>query len=84
MQPKRQRVVLVGFHIVALLLLAASNSSATDTILVDGRIVTLDAQERVAEALAIRDGRIVAVGSDAEVLKLAGDRTEVIKLGGKT
>lgn len=84
MQPKRQRVVLVGFHIVALLLLAASNSFATDTILVGGRIVTLDAQERVAEALAIRDGRIVAVGSDAEVLKLAGDCTEVIKLGGKT
>lgn len=58
--------------------------SAADTVLVGGRIITLDAQERVAEAMAIRDGRIVAVGSSAEVLKLAGDRTEVIKLDGKT
>ncbi|MCX6899962.1 MAG: amidohydrolase [Verrucomicrobia bacterium] len=78
MKLHRRCAVLAGFCV------ALAVSQAADTILVGGKIVTLDAQERVAEALAIRDGRIVAVGSSAEVLKLAGDRTEVIKLDGKT
>lgn len=60
------------------------SQAAADTVLVGGKIITLDAQERVAEAMAIRDGRIVAVGSDAEMLKLAGGRAEVIRLDGKT
>ena len=55
-----------------------------DMIFTDGRIVTLDSHDRVAEAMAVRDGRIVAVGSNAETLKLAGGRTEIIKLDGKT
>ncbi|MFA7006666.1 MAG: amidohydrolase family protein, partial [Verrucomicrobiia bacterium] len=85
MKRHRQRLVMAGFCGALLFSHAASSRvSAADTILVGGRIVTLDAQERVAEALAIRDGRIIAVGSSAEVLKLAGDRTEVIKLDGKT
>jgi len=85
MKRHRQRTVVAGVCVALMLSLAAgSRVSATDTILVGGKIVTLDAQEHVAEALAIRDGRIVAVGSSAEVLKLASDRTEVIKLDGKT
>jgi hypothetical protein len=63
---------------------ARAGEKAADTVLVDGKVITLDARERVAEALAIRDGRIVAVGTSAEILKLAGDRTEIIRLGGKT
>jgi predicted amidohydrolase YtcJ len=55
-----------------------------DTLLVGGKIVTLDMHERITEALAIRDGRLVAVGSSAEMLKLADDHTRIIKLDGKT
>lgn len=78
MKRHRQRAVVAGFCVGLAVLQAA------DTVLVGGKIVTLDARERVAEALAIRDGRIVAVGSNSEVLKLGGERTEVIKLDGKT
>jgi predicted amidohydrolase YtcJ len=49
-----------------------------------GRIVTVDAQFRTAEAMAIREGRIIAVGTNADIVKLAGSRTEQIDLGGKT
>jgi predicted amidohydrolase YtcJ len=49
-----------------------------------GRIATVDTQFRTVEAMAIRDGRIVAVGTDAEILKLAGSGTERVDLGGKT
>ncbi len=55
-----------------------------DTVLHGGRIVTLDAELPVAEAVAVRDGRIVAVGSDAEVLLFSGPETETIDLGGRS
>jgi predicted amidohydrolase YtcJ len=77
---KRHRQFVAAGACVALLL----SQAAADTVLVGGKIITLDARELVAEAMAIRDGRIAAVGSDAEVLRLAGERAEVIRLGGKT
>ncbi len=53
-------------------------------ILLGGKIVTVDAKFTVAEAIAIESNRIVRVGPNDEVLKLAGTKTEVIDLGGKT
>jgi predicted amidohydrolase YtcJ len=50
----------------------------------NGKIVTVDPQFHIAEAMAIRDGRIVATGANAEIAKLAGSSTERIDLGGKT
>jgi predicted amidohydrolase YtcJ len=55
-----------------------------DRILVNGRIITVDANDSVAEALAIRDGRILAVGTRAEIEALAGPATERIDLAGHT
>jgi predicted amidohydrolase YtcJ len=49
-----------------------------------GKIVTVDPQFRIAEAIAIRDGRIVAVGTNADIVKLAGAGTQQVNLGGKT
>ncbi len=56
-------------------------------ILYNGKILTMDrddASATVAEALAIRDGRILAVGKQADILKLAGPQTQKEDLGGKT
>ncbi len=56
-----------------------------DLIFHDGKIVTADARFSVAEAVAIKDGRITAVGRSADVLKRErGSRTRVIDLHGKT
>ncbi|MFB3067727.1 MAG: amidohydrolase family protein, partial [Acidobacteriota bacterium] len=57
---------------------------APDRILHSGVIVTVDEDFTVAEAVAIKNGLIVAVGSDGEILSLAGANTEKIDLEGKT
>ena len=49
-----------------------------------GKILTVDPQFSVVEAMAIRDGRIVATGTTAGIVRLAGAGTEQVNLGGKT
>jgi|SRR5581483_9229537 len=55
-----------------------------DTILTNGKILTLDNQSSVREAIAIREGRIQAIGTTAEIQKLAGPATRSINLQGRT
>jgi predicted amidohydrolase YtcJ len=54
-----------------------------DLILHDARVYTVDAADRVVEALAIRNGRIVAVGGNDEIRRLAGPGTRQVALGGR-
>jgi predicted amidohydrolase YtcJ len=54
-----------------------------DLILYNGRVTTLDRSNPAATAVAIKDGKFTAVGSDAEVLLLAGSSTRVIDLKGR-
>src|SRR5436853_6987460 len=55
-----------------------------DTILMNGKIVTLDEQSSLAEALAIRDDKIIAVSASADIANYADAKTRVIDLGGRT
>src|SRR2546425_8995727 len=55
-----------------------------DLILHSGHIVTMNAAEPVAEALAISRGRFFAVGKNADVMNLAGPGVRKMDLGGKT
>jgi predicted amidohydrolase YtcJ len=59
-------------------------AQSPDTVLVNGKVVTVDSQFSVRQAIAIRDGKIVATGSTADVQKLAGSSTRVIDLQGRT
>ena len=54
------------------------------TILFNGNIITLDAARPRAVALAISYGRVVALGSDAEIRRLAHAETDLINLDGRT
>ena len=54
-----------------------------DLIFHNGTILTMDAEQPAATALAVRDGRVYAVGDD-ELLALRGETTEVIDLDGRT
>lgn len=56
---------------------------AADAIYHGGRIYTVESTNPWAEALAIKDGRLVAVGDDDDVMRLSAADTEVIDLGGK-
>jgi len=55
-----------------------------DTLLLNGKIITMDPRDSVAEALAIRDGRIIAVGANESIRRLAGEHTAQIDLQGLT
>jgi len=75
------------FLLVAVLGLAscgAPNRDPADVVLVHGKVVTLAPDRALAEALAVRGDRIVAVGRSEDILALAGPKTETIELGGRT
>ncbi|MGY8814296.1 MAG: amidohydrolase [Gammaproteobacteria bacterium] len=55
-----------------------------DMVLYNGHIITADDDFSIAEAVAIRDGKFLAVGTTAEILPLAGANTRRIDLRGKS
>ena len=58
-------------------------SATTDLILAKGRITTLDPAKPEANAMAISEGLVQAIGSESEIMALAGADTQVIDLGGR-
>jgi predicted amidohydrolase YtcJ len=61
----------------------SGSGTAPDLILHHGRVTTLDRSNPSATAVAIRDGKFVRVGNDADVLALAGPGTRVVDLTGR-
>ncbi len=57
---------------------------AVDTIVVNGKIITVDDRFTITQALAIKNQRIVATGSNADIRKLADANTKVIDVKGRT
>ncbi len=57
---------------------------APDVILYNGKVLTVDERFSVAEAVAIRGERIVAVGTAADLLMTKGEATKLVDLGGRT
>ena len=77
--------LLVGVLATATLGLAAQNTVLpADLVLVDGRILTVDDRFREATALAVRDGRFIAVGSNEVARRYIGRNTRVIDGRGRT
>lgn len=54
-----------------------------DLVLRGGKIVTVDSQERIFESLAVKFGKILALGTDSDLAPLIGESTDVIDLQGK-
>src|SRR5437763_16719890 len=80
------RAILSIFVLVAVALSSAATSSTAqpaDTILINGKIVTLDEQSSLVQALAIRGDKIIATGASADITKQAGAKTRVIDLNGR-
>ena len=63
---------------------AASAQEIADTIYSGGPILTIDDAQPAAEAVAVRDGRILAVGAVSDVAAHQGDATDVFDLDGRT
>jgi predicted amidohydrolase YtcJ len=77
-------VVAATLFAVVLGAVVPASAQDADTVLVNGKILTVDPQSSTREALAVRHGVIVAVGRSADVRKLAGAKTRVIDLQGRT
>lgn len=63
---------------------ATAEEPAADLVVINANILTVDEAIPTAEAMAVRDERIVAVGTAAELRRWVGDETQVLDVGGRT
>ncbi len=80
----RVALALCWFTIGAFAQVPAELIQYPELILHNATVLTVDDQDTVAQAVAVRDGTFLAVGSNAEVLRLAGPETRKIDLEGQT
>jgi predicted amidohydrolase YtcJ len=78
------RIVNVICAAAVLAFVSPGFAQQADSILINGKILTVDSQFTTQQALAVRDGKILAAGSTADIRKLAGRDSQVIDLGGRT
>ena len=64
--------------------IGAASAQSADTVLFNGKILTVDKDFSIREALAIAHGQVLATGTSAAMKKLAGSNAELIDLGGRT
>ena len=69
---------------IAAFLFAAGAAFGADLIVINGNIITVDPSKPRAEAFAVENGHISAVGTNAEIRRLATASTQVLDLKGKT
>ncbi len=78
------RAAATVFAFAATALGAQRAAPRADIVLYHGTVLTVDASDRIAQAVAIAGRRILAVGTDADVLRFAGPKTRRIDLNGRT
>ncbi|MEZ5422001.1 MAG: amidohydrolase family protein [Pyrinomonadaceae bacterium] len=78
--------LLVLFALILLICpsITVSQTVSADVVVKNANIRTMDDKRSIVRAMAVFDGRIPALGSDAEIAKLIGPKTNVIDAGGKT
>lgn len=78
----------LGSYALILVMLTActveQQDPAADTVLLGGKILTVDAEFSIVEALAIKDARVIAVGDSDSIARLVDESTRIIDLAGKT
>ncbi len=77
-------ILVLIFGVASCSTRSTDTSIEPDTILINGKIITVDPEDTIAEALAIIDEKIIAIGTTARIQKLAGPTTRIIDLKGLT
>jgi predicted amidohydrolase YtcJ len=81
---RKHSAFLIAFFVTIFLAREIIGASAADLILINGKIITVDAKDSIAQAIAISDGKILAVGRNDEIRKRANKNTRIIDLKGRT
>jgi len=80
----RRALLVLSALAVAAWSCARDDGEYADLVATGGTVLTVDADFTVAEALAVREGRVLAVGPDEEIRAFVGPDTQVIDLAGRT
>jgi hypothetical protein len=86
-QKKAHLILSLALSIPVLTLLSCQSidrSIEADSVLVNGKIITVDAKDRIAQAVAIKAGKIISVGTTKNIKRMTGPGTQVIDLKGLT
>ena len=77
-------ILIISLVVTTIFTTTATAQPPADAIYHGGHIITVDDKNPMAEALAVKDGKILAVSNKADVMKLRGDATKLIDLEGRT
>ncbi len=80
----RSATALCALVLVVCNCTTTDSSNVSDLVLFNGKVITVDSTDAIAQAIAVKDGKIVAVGSDSVVLALAGRGSQRVDLMGLT
>jgi predicted amidohydrolase YtcJ len=80
---KAGAALLAALGAAALAIGCGGGTESAEVVLRGGKVVTMNGRGTIAQAVAVREGRIVFVGSDAEAARRIGPETKVIELGGR-
>jgi predicted amidohydrolase YtcJ len=76
--------MFAGLGVITAFVATTAFAQTADTVITHGKILTVDASFRTVEALAIKDGRIIASGTNVQVARRVGKDTQVIDVAGAT
>lgn len=80
----QKQALAVALALGGLLLAGTASAQTADTVLFNGKVLTVDKDFSTQQALAIDRGRVLATGTSAAMKKLAGDKARFVDLGGRT
>ena len=81
---KRSTLHFILVLTLASMKLTIAQENHADLIIFNGKIITVDTDDSIAEAVAVKDSLIMAVGTNAEIASFQGPNTEVRNLNGRT
>jgi len=76
-------ILILAFNLSCVFTQKGRNAVSAESVYVNGTVITMDPDDNIAEAIAVKDGKIVAAASNQQILRLVGKDTKVIDLPGK-
>jgi predicted amidohydrolase YtcJ len=82
--PRRTALAAASLAALALTGCGGNGEAPADAVFKNAKVITVDESASIAQAMAVRDGRFVAVGNNVDIERFVGPNTHVVDLGGHT